>query len=82
MHSGYGYCIIFVNFCYLFQCCGSRIYIPDSWFLSIPELTFQIQQQQQNFVVLPFLLATNITKLKIILFFNRKKKFDLIYKEL
>jgi hypothetical protein len=62
----------------LFQCCGSGI---------IPDLGSRILKQQQNrrgkkFFDLPFIVATNITKLKITLFLNRKrKKYEPIYKE-
>jgi hypothetical protein len=62
----------------LFQCCGFGI---------IPDLGSRILKQQQNrrgknFFDLPFIVATNITKLKITLFLNRKrKKCEPIYKE-
>ncbi len=45
---------------------------PGSWFLPIPDLGSRIQKQQQKregwkkFVVIPFYVATNFTKLKII----------------
>jgi hypothetical protein len=50
------------------QCCGSGM------FIRIPNFGFRIQTQQQKggvekkFVVIPFFVATNFTKLKIILF--------------
>jgi hypothetical protein len=53
---------------------GSRI--PDPDFLPIPDLGSRIQKQQQKrgvkkkFVVKPFFVAPNFTKLKIILFFK------------
>ncbi len=48
---------------------------PGSWFLFIPDLGFRIHKKAtkrwvKKFVVLPFFVATNITKLKIILFWT------------
>ncbi len=68
---------------------GSRILIfthPES---RIPDLGSRIQKQQQRrgvkkkFVVIPFYVATNITKLKIILVLKCwRKTFGAIFKEL
>jgi hypothetical protein len=60
------------------QCCGSGMFIPDPDFypfrISSPGSQIQKQQQKRgvnkNFVVKPFFVATNFTKLKIILFFK------------
>jgi hypothetical protein len=60
MHSGSGYCINLVNF--------------FNYFIVIPELTFQIQQEGKKLVVLPFLLTTNITKLKFFYLLTGKEK--------
>jgi hypothetical protein len=56
------------------QCCGSGMFIPDPDFYPsrITDLGSRIQKQQQErgenkFVVIPFYVATNFTKLKIIL---------------
>jgi hypothetical protein len=55
--------------------CLSRIPFPDfcpSW---IPDpKTGTKKKGEKKFVVLPFFLATNITKLKIILVLNRRRK--------
>jgi hypothetical protein len=63
------------------QCCGSGMFIPDprSCFLPISDPGSRSQKQQQrkrwkNFDVIPFFVATNFTKLKIILFEMLKKK--------
>jgi hypothetical protein len=64
------------------QCCGSGMFIPDpdfypSW---IPDLGSRNQKQQQQrwmkkkIVVIPFFVATNFTKLKIILFLKCWRK--------
>ncbi len=60
------------------QCCGSGIFIPDpgSWFLPIPDLGSRIpdpktaikERDEKKLVVIPFFVAKNFTKLKIILF--------------
>jgi hypothetical protein len=48
---------------------------PGSLFLSIPDPKTAIKERgETNFVVLPCFAATNITKLKIILFFKLVKK--------
>ncbi len=67
---------------YIFQCCGSGMFVPDpqSLFFSIPDPGSRIQKQQKQrgakkFVVLPFFVAPNITKLKIMLLVKYKKKF-------
>jgi hypothetical protein len=52
---------------------------PGSWFLSIPDPGYRIpdpktatkEKGDQKFVVLACFVATNITKLKIILFLSR-----------
>ncbi len=72
------------------QCCGSGMFIPDpDFYLSRnPNLGSQIQKQQQKResekkCCRTFFVATNITKLKIILFLNWwSKKFGPIYEEL
>ncbi len=72
------------------QCGGSGMFIPDpgSWFLPIPDPGSQIQKQQQKTgvekkIFKPFFVATNFTKLNIILFLICWiKKFGIIFKEL
>jgi hypothetical protein len=59
-----------------FQCCfGSGIFIPDSYIYPsrIPDPTTATKKGGgvPTIVVLPFFVATNITKLKIILFLKR-----------
>jgi hypothetical protein len=54
---------------------GSRILDPDFDPFRIPDLGPRIQKQHQKrgvkkYVVKPFFVATNFTKLKIILFFK------------
>jgi hypothetical protein len=44
----------------LLQCCGSGMFIPD------PK-TAKKERVEQKFVVIPFNVSTNFTKLKIIL---------------
>ncbi len=72
------------------QCCGSGMFVPDpdlypSW---IPDPGFRIQKHLQmrkgkKLVVLPHFVATNITKLKLILFWTgEEKNFGPIDKEL
>jgi hypothetical protein len=66
------------------QCCGSRMFIPDpdfypSW---IPDLGSRIpdlktatkERGKKKFVVLTFYVATNFTKLKIILVLKAEEK--------
>ncbi len=66
-----------------YQCCGSGIFIPDPDFYPS-----RIQKRQQKrgvkkFVVIPFFVATNFTKLKIILVLKCwRQKFGPIFKEL
>jgi hypothetical protein len=71
---------------FICQCCGSGLFIPDHDFCSsqTPDpKTATKERGEKKFVVLPFFVATNITKLKIILIFNwHTKKFGPIYKEL
>ncbi len=67
------------------QCCGSGMFIPDpgTWFLPIPNPGSRIpdpktatnERGEKKLVVIPFFVATNFTKLKIILFLKcwRKK---------
>jgi hypothetical protein len=52
---------------------------PDFYPFRIPDLGSRIQKQQQKrelkkIVVKPFFVATNFTKLKIILFLNAEEK--------
>ncbi len=58
--------------------CLSRIPDPDFYPFRIPDLGSPIQKQQQKRgvkkVVKPFFIATNFTKLKIILFLNAEEK--------
>jgi hypothetical protein len=55
------------------QCCGSGMFIPDHDFYPsrIPDPTRATKEEGEKFVVLPYFVATNITKLQIILFLNR-----------
>ncbi len=78
------------------QCCGSGMFIPNpgSWFLPIPDPGSRISDPgsknsskregwKKNLVVIPFYVATNFTKLKIILVLKWwRKKFGPILKEL
>ncbi len=77
------------------QCCGSGMFIPDpgSWFLSIPDPGSRIpdpgsknsnkRQGWKFFFFKPFFVATNFTKLNIILFLICwRKKFGPIFQEL
>jgi hypothetical protein len=62
------------------QCCGSGMFIPDPDFypFRIPDLESRIpdpktatkERGENKFVVKSFFVATNFTKLKIILFFK------------
>jgi hypothetical protein len=55
------------------QCCGSGLFIPDPNFYPfwIPDpKTATKKRGEKKFVVKPFFVATNFTKLKIILFFK------------
>jgi hypothetical protein len=55
----------------------SRIPDPGTWFLSIPDPGSNNNNKrggEKKFVVLPFFVATNFTKFKIILFWNRYRK--------
>jgi hypothetical protein len=55
---------------WLAQCCGSGMFIPDLDFYPSRILDLRIQKQQQRrgvkkkLVVIPFYVATNLTKLK------------------
>jgi hypothetical protein len=77
----------------ILQCCGSGMFIPDpgSWFLPIPDPGSQIpdpktatkERGEKKFVVITFYVATNFTKLQIILVLKWwRKKFGPIFKEL
>ncbi len=44
---------------------------PENWSVRLYTVYFT---RGKNFIVLSFIVATNITKLKIILFLNRKRK--------
>ncbi len=74
--------------CCFFQCCGSGMFIPDpgSWFLPIPDPGSKNSNKRQgwkNNFVKPFFVATNFTKLHIILFLICwRKKFGPISQEL
>jgi hypothetical protein len=53
------------------QCCGSVMFIldPDFYPSRIPDpKTATKERGEKKFVVIPFLVATNFTKFKIILF--------------
>jgi hypothetical protein len=57
------------------QCCGSGMFIPvpdpDFYPFRIPDpKTATKERGEKKFVVKPFFVATNYTKLKIILFFK------------
>jgi hypothetical protein len=55
------------------QCCGSgikKIPDPDFYPSRIPDPKAATKEKGEKFVVLPFFVATNITKVKLILFFN------------
>jgi hypothetical protein len=55
------------------QCCGSGMFIPDPGFypFRIPDpKTATKERGEKKFVVKPFFVATNFTKLKITLFFK------------
>ncbi len=70
------------------QSCGSRMFIPDpwSWFLPIPDPGSEYSKKREGWkklVVIPFFVAINFTKLKIILSLECwRKKFGPIFKEL
>ena len=75
------------------QCGGSGMFIPDpgSWFLPIPDPGSRIPDQktatkergEKTFDVIPFYVATNFTKLYIILVLKCwRKKFGPIFKKL
>jgi hypothetical protein len=68
------------------QCCGSGMFIPDPDFYPfwIPDpKTATKEWGHKKLVVKPLFVATNFTKLKIILFFKcRRKKFGPVFKEL
>ncbi len=56
---------------------------PGSWFLPIPDPGSRIPDPKTTIVVKPFFVATNFTKLDIILFLIYwRKKFGLIFQEL
>jgi hypothetical protein len=51
------------------QCCGSGIPDPDFYPSRIPDpKTATKERGEKKFVFIPFFVATNFTKLKIILF--------------
>jgi hypothetical protein len=57
------------------QCCGSGMFISDTDFYPslIPDLgsnNSKKREWRKKFVVLPFFVATNVTKFKIMLFLN------------
>jgi hypothetical protein len=60
------------------QCCGSGMIIPDPDFCPsrISDTRIQATKEKgaKKFVVLSFFVATNITKLKILLYFEQAKK--------
>ncbi len=66
------------------QCCGSGMFIPDpgSWFLPIPDPGSRIPDPKtatkmrggNRFVVKPFFVAKNFTKLKLFYFLNAEEK--------
>jgi hypothetical protein len=64
--------------------CLSRILIFTHPGSRIPDpKTATKERGEKNFFVMPFYVATNFTKLKIILVLKcRRKKFELIFKEL
>jgi hypothetical protein len=55
---------------------GSRIPDPDVCPSRIPDPKTAIKQKGEKNFVLPFLVATNITKLKTILLLSRRRKFS------
>jgi hypothetical protein len=68
------------------QCCGSGMFIPDPDFypsrIADPK-TATKERGEKKFVVITFYVATNFTKLQIILVLKcRRKKFGPIFKEL
>jgi hypothetical protein len=64
--------------------CLSRIPDPDFYPFRIPDpKTATRERGEKKFVVKRFFVATNFTKLKIILFFKcQRKKFGPVFKEL
>ncbi len=61
------------------QCCGSGMFIPDpgSWFLPIPDPGSKNRNKREGWKkidVIPFYVATNFTKLFIILVWSAKEK--------
>jgi hypothetical protein len=68
------------------QCYGSGMFIPDPDFypFRIPDpKTATKERGEKKLLVKPFFVATNFTKLKIILFFKYwRKKFGPVFKEL
>jgi hypothetical protein len=58
------------TFTSFFQCCGSRMFIPDPGFLPIPDLGYRILDPKTATVQKRGVKATNFTKFKIILFLN------------
>jgi hypothetical protein len=59
------------------QCCGSGMFILDPDFLPIPDpgiildkKNLKKERGEKKFVVIPFFVATNFTKFKIILFWK------------
>jgi hypothetical protein len=60
-----------------YQCCGSGMFIPDPDFypFRIPDpKTATKERGEKKFVVKPFFVSTNFTKLKIIYFLNAEEK--------
>ncbi len=67
--------------------CLFRIPDPNFYPFRIPDFGSRIQKQQQErgekiFVVIPLYVATNFTKLKMILVLKCREKFGPIFKEL
>jgi hypothetical protein len=73
-----------VFYYYFEQCCGSEMFIPDPDFypFRIPDLGSRIldpktatkERGEKKFVVKPFFVATNFTKLKLFNFLNAEEK--------
>jgi hypothetical protein len=66
------------------QWCGSGMFIPDPDFYPSPDpKTATKEKDEKKIVVVPFFVAINFTKLKIILFLKCwRKKIGPIFKEL
>jgi hypothetical protein len=66
------------------QCRGSGMFIldPDFYHLIPNPRTATKEKGEKKFVAIPFFIATNFTKFKIILFLKcRRKTFGPIFKE-